>query len=115
MLAQFNSIDHRAAIYARPRRCTLARSPIATRLFDVHLGFRRTSVVIDLTRKAARGDAHQLDSIDIAAILAHRRPRTRARWARSLCALLCASVIRALDEVKRHQKQNNRTEAESAV
>ena len=77
---------------------TRARSPIATRLFDVHLGFRRTSVVIDLTRKAARGDAHQLDSIDIAAILARRRPRTRARWARSLCALLCASVIRALDD-----------------
>ena len=54
------------------------------------------SVVIDLTRRAtARGEAHQLDSIDIAAILARRRRRTRAR---SLCALLCASVIHAPDD-----------------
>ena len=50
--AQFDSIGHRAAIFARPRRRTWACSPIATRLFDVHLGFRRTSVVIDLTRRA---------------------------------------------------------------
>ena len=46
-------------------------------------------------RRAAPGDAHQLDLIDIAAILARRRRRTRAR---SLCALLCASVMRALDD-----------------
>ena len=72
-----------------------ARSPIATRFFDVHLGFSRTSVVIDLTRRAARGGAHQLDLIGIVAILARRRRRTRAR---SLCALLCASVMRALDD-----------------
>ena len=83
--AQFGSIGHRAAmrlaIFARPRRRTWTRSPIATRLFDVHLSFSRTSVGIDLTRRAtAPGDgAHQLDSIDITAILARRRRCTRAR------------------------------------
>ena len=81
--------------YALLRRCTRVRSSIATRLFDVHLGFSRTSVVIDLTRRAARGGAYQLGSIDIAAILVRQRRRTRAR---SLCALLCASVMNALDD-----------------
>jgi len=45
--AQFDSIEHRAAVFARPRRRTWAHSAIATRLFDVHLGFSRTSIAID--------------------------------------------------------------------
>ena len=83
--------------YSHDRFVTRARSPIATRLFDVHLGFRRTSVVvIDLMKRAtAPGDAHQLGSIDITAVLARRRRRTRAR---SLWALLCTSAMRSLDD-----------------
>ena len=62
--AQFDSNEHRTAIFARPRRRTWAHSAIATRLFDVHLGFSRTSVAIDLTRKegsARRRSSAQLD------------------------------------------------------
>ena len=60
--AQFDSIGHRSAIFARPRRRTRARSPIATRLFDVHLGLRRTPVVIDLTRRATQRKAALISS-----------------------------------------------------
>ena len=93
--AQFDSIGHRAAAnFARPRRGTRARSPIATRLFDVHLrsasagppssstwrGGQREETLISSTRSTSRRSWH-------VGVVAHGPAHCARCYAPRSCAL----------------------------